>query len=100
MDVYKKYQPPHMCVVLCSVVHNAEGNQCLVINLRYVNQFLKMDSFKYEDLRTLLSILSPNDFYLRFDLKSGYHHVEIFEPHWKCMEEGEAKAFCFHYPPI
>ena len=56
-----------------------------------------MDSFKYDDLRTLLSILSPNDFLFKFDLKLGYHHVEIFEFHWKYLGfawgEGEAKAF-------
>ena len=44
---------PHVCSPL-SVVHNAEGKKRLVVNLRYVNQFLNMDSFKYEDLRTML----------------------------------------------
>ena len=55
------------------------------VNLRYVNQFLKMDSFKYEDLRTLLAILSPNDFLFKFDLKSGYHHVDTLEVPGLCM---------------
>ena len=44
-----------------------------------------------------MSILSPNDFLFKFDLKSGYHHVEIFESHWKYLGfawgEGKAKAF-------
>ena len=75
---------PHMCSPL-SVVCNSEGKKRLVVNLRYINQFLKIDSFKYEDLRTLLSILNPTDFLFKFDLKSGYHHVEIFEPHWKYL---------------
>ena len=56
-----------------------------------------MDSFKYEDLRTLLSILSPNHFLFKFDLKSGHHHVEIYEPHWKYLGfawgEGEANPY-------
>ena len=29
-----------------------------------------------------MAILMPNDFLNKFDLKSGYHHVEIFQPHW------------------
>ena len=53
-----------------------------------------MESFKYEDLRTLLSILSSDDFLFKFDLKSGYHHVK---PHWKYLgfswDKGEKKAF-------
>ena len=69
----------------------------MVINLRYVNWFLKFESFKYEDLRTLMSILSPSDFLFKFDLKSGYHHVEIFEPHWKYLSFawgiGKVKTF-------
>ena len=58
-----------------------------------------MESFKYEDLRTLLSIPSPNNFLFKFDLKSGYHHVEIFKPHWKYLGfswgKGEKKPFMY-----
>ena len=74
--VQKVVAAPHVCSPL-SVVCNAEGKKRLAINLRYVNHFLKRDPFKYEDL----SILSPGDFMCKFHLKSGYHHVEIFEPH-------------------
>ena len=72
---------PHVCSPL-SVVTSTKGKKRLVINLRYLNQYLRRDSFKYEDLRTLMAILMPNDFLFKFDLKSGYHHVEIFQPHW------------------
>ena len=54
---------PHVCSPL-SIVTSAEGKNRLVINLRYLNQYLKRDAFKYEDLSTLMSIISPNDFYL------------------------------------
>ena len=44
-----------------------------------------------------LTFKLPNDFLFKFDLKSGYHHVEIFKPHWKYLGfawgEGEANAF-------
>ena len=70
---------PHVCSPL-SVVTSTEGKKRLVINLRYLNQYLRRDSFKYEDLHTLMAILMPNDFLFKFDLKSGYHHVEIFQP--------------------
>ena len=39
------------CPIVCSplsVVANASGNQCLVVDLRYVNQFLLVWKFKHE----------------------------------------------------
>ena len=44
----------------------------LVMNLRYLNQYLWKQKFKYEDLRTASSMF---DFLFKFDLKSGYHHM-------------------------
>ena len=35
------------------------------------------DKFKYEDMRTALMFLEKGDFLCTFDLKSGYHHVDI-----------------------
>ena len=61
------------------------GKKRLVINLRYLNQFLRKDSFKYEGLSTLMTMIDCNDFLFKFDLKSGYHHIEIFEPHWRYL---------------
>ena len=75
---------PHVCSPL-SVVTSPEGKQRLVINVRYLNQYLRRDAFKYEDLRTLLSILRPKDFLFKFNLKSGYHHVEVFQHHWSYL---------------
>ena len=51
----------------------------LVINLRYVNAFLQKQRFKYEDSRTALSLIQKGDFMCTFDLKSGYHHIDIHE---------------------
>lgn len=87
----------HVCSPL-SAVCNTEGKKRLVVNLRCLNHFLKKDSFKYEDLRTLLSILKPNDYLFKFDLKSGYHHVEMFESHWKYL--GGGNILCVHSSSI
>ena len=72
-------QRPHVCSPL-SVLANAEGKLRLVLNLRYLNQFHKV-KFKYEDLRVALLMLTKEDFLIKFDLKSGYHHLNICEPH-------------------
>jgi len=63
-----------------SVVENSTGKLRLVINLRYLNQFLWLDKFKYEDLRTAMLMFQKDDYVFSFDLKSGYHHVDIYEP--------------------
>ena len=41
-------QNPHICSPL-SVISNSAGKLRLVLNLRYLNQFLLKNKFKYED---------------------------------------------------
>ena len=64
-----------------SVVSNHEGKQRLVLNLRHLNQFLRKDHFKYEDLRIAMLMLEKRDLLMKFDLKSGYHHLDIIGAH-------------------
>ena len=64
-----------------SVVANTQGKLRLVLNLHYLNQFLWKDRFKYEDLRVAMLMFQKGDYLISFDLKSGYHHVDIYEPH-------------------
>lgn len=71
-------QRPLVCSPLLVVV-GGTGKRRLVINLRYVNQFLQKEKFKYEDMRTALMLFEKGDFISVFDLKSGYHHVDINE---------------------
>ena len=45
----------------------------LVLDLRYVNQFLQKQSFRYEDLKTLQSEVFQQDYYFfTFDLESQW----------------------------
>ena len=67
---------PHICSPI-SVVSNAVGKLHLVLNLRYVNQFLHVLTFKYEDLCVAALMFEMNEFLFKFDLKLGYHHVDI-----------------------
>ncbi len=63
------------------VVSNA-GKKRLVINLRHLNRFLWKQKFKYEDLHVAMLLFERGDYMFSFDLKSGYHHVDI---HWKYL---------------
>jgi hypothetical protein len=73
------------CPIVCSplsVVTNASGKQRLVLDLRYINQFLPDRKFKYEGLELVPTLFQIGDFFTTFDLKSGYHHVDIHEDSW------------------
>lgn len=73
------------CPLVCSplsVVFNAKGKPRLVVDLRYINQFLPERKFKYEGLNLVPSLFSSGDFFTTFDLKSGYHHVDIHQDSW------------------
>ena len=82
--IQKVSKVPHICSPL-SVVTNAEGKKRLVVNLRYLNQHLLKEKFKYEDMRMALLMSQPGDFMCSFDLKSGYHHIDIHKEHWQYL---------------
>ena len=71
---------PHICSPLL-VVTNTEGKKRLVVNLNFLNQYLLKEKFKYEDLRTAMLLFQKGDFLITFDLKSGYHHIDIHKQH-------------------
>ena len=53
----------------------------MILDLRNVNQYLFKSKFRCEDVSIAREVLNPGDFMFSFDLKSGYHHVEIFPEH-------------------
>ena len=74
--VQKSETVPVVCSPLSVVVSNG-GKKQLVIDLRYLNGYLLKDSFKYEDRRIAMLMFQKGDYLFSFDLKSGYHHVDI-----------------------
>lgn len=80
---YMKQVKEQPCTCICSpllVVQNSTGNKKLVINLRYLNRHLWKQHFKYEDCILQCNCLSKATMF-SFDLKSGYHHVDIAAVH-------------------
>ena len=72
---------PVICSPL-SVVESTSGKKRLVLDLRYVNKFLWKDKFKYEDIKTAIQMIEKGDYAIIFDLKPGYHHVDIHADYW------------------
>ena len=53
----------------------------LILDLRLVNQHLYKFKFKYEDYKKALEYFEAGGFAINFDLKSGYHHLDICPHH-------------------
>ena len=61
------------CPIVCSPLLEKR----LVLDLRGVNQYLPKQRFKYEGLNLVSDMCSYDEYFFTFDLKSGYHHVDI-----------------------
>ena len=70
------YKP--VIVSLLSVSVQPNGKKRLILDLRFVNHFIKKLRIKYDDWKIASLMFQKNGFMFSFDLKSGYHHVEIF----------------------
>ncbi|XP_060077421.1 uncharacterized protein LOC132556975 [Ylistrum balloti] len=53
----------------------------LVLDCRHVNPCLHKFRFRFEDSAVALELLRKGDWLFSFDLKSAYHHIEIFSDH-------------------
>ena len=98
--------PPRVVNPL-SVSVQANGKKRLILDLRYVNKFLRKMHVKYEDWKTAMSYFARGEYMFSFDLKSGYHHVEIFEGHqtylgfsWKHSNSNQVKFYVFTVLPF
>ena len=68
-----------------SVSIQPSGKKRLILDLRHVNLYVFKRKFRCEDVSVALQIFSQGFFLFKFDLKSGYHHVEIFPDHRKYL---------------
>ena len=79
--ILERDHPPRVVNTL-SVSIDSSGKKHLILDLRYVNMHLYKDKIKFDDLRCFKNYLLANKGYLfTFDLKNGYHHIDIFDSH-------------------
>ena len=62
-----------------SVSVRDDGKKRLVLDLRHVNPHLYKYKFKCGEVAVAPQL--PGEGYYTFDIKSAYHHVDIFERH-------------------
>jgi len=56
---------------------NQPGEYRLCFDLRYLNSYLKVPSFKLDSLSMALQAVTPGCFFTKTDLKSGFSHVKV-----------------------
>ncbi len=66
---------PHVVSPL-SVATNSSKLR-LILDLSRLNQYLDISSVKYETLDTIVDLLPKGGFLGKFDMKAGYHHINI-----------------------
>jgi hypothetical protein len=71
----------HFLVSPLGVVPKAKNKFRLILDLRYLNQFLEVRKFKYETIKSVPDLCALGDFLFSVDLRSGYHHIDMFEEH-------------------
>ena len=56
---------------------NDSGKQRLVLDLRHVNKFVQKQKIKFEGVNEAMQYAIKGNFMVKFDLRSGYHHLNI-----------------------
>ena len=88
-----------------SVSVNETGKKRLILDLRYINQFVKPQKFKLNDWRVMFQYVRKGNFMFKSDLKPGYHHIDISAEHqtflgFAIQMEGCLKYFVFTVLPF
>ena len=67
---------PHVVNPL-SVSINNQGKKRLILDLRIPNKSIWKERIKFEDWKTALDYFEKGSFLYKFDLRSGYFHIDI-----------------------
>ena len=67
-----------MSIPALAVTVQVNGEKRLILDLRLTDLHVHKQKFKGEELHTIKNIFAKGIFVFSFDLKSGYHHIDIF----------------------
>jgi hypothetical protein len=60
-----------------SVSVNSSGKERLILDLRHVNKYLKLTTFKYECVKEAKVYAANKRYAFKFYLRHGYHHLDM-----------------------
>ena len=88
-----------------SVSIQSSGKKRLILDLRYINHHIWKHTIIFDDCSIALQYFIGGCFMFSFDLKSGYHHIDIFPDHRKFLSfawkiDGVTRYFSFQVLPF
>jgi len=88
-----------------TVTYNKSSKPRMVLDCRHINPHLFKFRFKYEDSAVARELFRKNDYLFGYDLKSAYHHIEIFQEHRQYLGfswafDGVPRFFVFNVLPF
>jgi hypothetical protein len=72
-------------VSLLGVVPKPPDKYRLILDLRFLNFFIRATKFLYQSIRTVSDLCQQGKLLFTVDLKSGYHHIDIHQEFWKYL---------------
>lgn len=83
-----------------SVAENRSKKR-LILDLSRLNNYVKYEKIKFEDWNTAMDYFEKDCYCLKFDLKSGYHHIDISESFQKYLGfSWNDKYYCYNVLPF
>jgi hypothetical protein len=83
-----------------SVAQNREKKR-LILDLSILNTYVIKQKVKFEDHKVALQYFQKDFYCIKFDLKSGYHHIDISKESQTFLGfEWNGKYFCFTVLPF
>ncbi|XP_048251378.1 uncharacterized protein LOC125371666 [Haliotis rufescens] len=88
-----------------SVSINSSGKKRLILDLRVVNKYVWKEKIVFEDYKIALDFVRPCGYMYKFDLKSGYHHIDIHPSQhtflgFSWSVKGVQRFYCFTVLPF
>ena len=88
-----------------SVSVQPNGKKRLILDLRHVNKHVWKEKIKFEDYRTALQYIEKQGYMFSFDLKSGYHHIDIHSSQFEFLGfswnfKGKTRHYVFTVLPF
>ena len=76
-------QQPYLVSPLGVVFKRSNNKPRMILDARFLNGYIQVPSFKYEDLGFCHQYMQPGDYLLVTDYTSGYHHVDLHPEFWQ-----------------
>ena len=80
----KETKEPPFVINPLTVADNGDKLR-LILDCTHINEYIEVPKIKFDDLYILAQFIEKDDFMLKFDIKSGYHHIDIYPEHTKFL---------------